>query len=45
MKYSNGQNVIQFYHDTAFESVSNQGGVVNFNVLHEDGSFVGFSEV
>lgn len=45
LKYSNGQNVIQFYHDTAFESMSNQGGTVNFNVLHEDGSFVGFSEV
>lgn len=45
LKYSNGQNVIHFYHDTAFESISNQGGIVNFNVLHKDGSFVGFSEV
>lgn len=45
LKYSNGQNVIHFYHDTAFESISHQGGIVNFNVLHEDGSFVGFTEV
>lgn len=45
LKYSNGQNVIQFYHDTAFESAAHQGGVVNFNVLHEDQTFAGFSEV
>lgn len=45
LKYSNGQNVIEFYHDTTFESISSQGGIVNFNVLHEDGLFVGFSEV
>lgn len=45
LKYSNGRNVIHFYHDTDFMSSSNQGGIVNFNVLHEDGSFVGYYEV
>lgn len=45
LKYSNGRNVIYFYHDTAFESISYQSGIVSFNILHEDGSFVGFSEV
>lgn len=45
LKYSNGRNVIHFYHDSAFESISHQGGTVNFNILYEDGSFVGFSEV
>lgn len=45
LKYSNGRDVIHFYHDTEFESIDNQGGIVNFNVLHEDGTFVGFSEV
>lgn len=45
LKYSNGRNVIHFYHDTEFMSSENQGGIVNFNVLHEDGSYVGFTEV
>lgn len=45
LKYSNGRRVIHFYHDTEFTSINDQGGIVNFNVLHEDGTFVGFSEV
>lgn len=45
LKYSNGRNVVHFYHDTAFESIAQQGAIVNFNILHEDQSFVGFSEV
>lgn len=45
LKYSNGRDVIHFYHDTEFMSTADQGGIVNFNVLHEDGSFVGFTEV
>lgn len=45
LKYSNGRRVVYFYHDTDFKSINHQGGIVNFNVLHEDGTFVGFSEV
>lgn len=45
LKYSNGRDVIYFHHDTEFMSMSEQGGIVNFNVLHEDGTFVGFTEV
>lgn len=45
LKYSNGRQVVHFYHDTNFTSINDQGAIVNFNVLHEDGSFVGFSEV
>lgn len=45
LKYSNGNNVIKFYHDTVFESADRQGGTVNFNVLHADGSYIGFAEV
>ncbi|KAJ6623591.1 Molybdenum cofactor sulfurase 3 [Pseudolycoriella hygida] len=44
MKYSNGQAVVKLYHDTEFESMENQGGIVNFNLLHPDGSFIGFAE-
>lgn len=45
LKYSNGRNVVHFYHDDGFRSIFEQGGIVNFNVLHEDGTFVGFLEV
>lgn len=45
LEYLNGKNVIKFYHDTDFESAGHQGGIVNFNVLHADGSYVGFAEV
>lgn len=45
LKHSNGRNVVQFYHDTTFDSISQQGGIVNFNVLRADGSYVGFSQV
>ncbi|XP_053682889.1 molybdenum cofactor sulfurase 3 [Sabethes cyaneus] len=44
LRYDSGTNVVQLYHDTKFENCSMQGGIVNFNVLHEDGSFVGFAE-
>lgn len=44
MKYPNGRPVVKFYHDTDFSSVDRQGGVVNFNILHDDGSYVGFTE-
>lgn len=45
LKYSNGRNVIHFYHDTDFSTKYDQGGIVNFNVLNPNGSFVGYSEV
>lgn len=45
LKYSNGRAVVHFYHDNDFTSRAVQGAIVNFNVLHEDGSFVGFVEV
>lgn len=45
LKYSNGRHTVRFYHDSDFKSLNDQGGIVNFNVLHEDGTFVGFSEV
>lgn len=45
LKYSNGRDVIHFYHDTDFSTICDQGGIVNFNVLYPNGSFVGFSQV
>lgn len=37
--------MIVFYNHTNFESASIQGGICTFNILHADGSFVGFAEV
>ncbi|XP_058443499.1 molybdenum cofactor sulfurase 2-like isoform X2 [Malaya genurostris] len=44
LEHSNGLKAIRFYMDTEFESRESQGGMVNFNVLREDGSYVGFAE-
>uniref|UniRef100_A0A8D8BGL5 Molybdenum cofactor sulfurase n=1 Tax=Culex pipiens TaxID=7175 RepID=A0A8D8BGL5_CULPI len=45
LRHANSNSVVKLYHDTEFEDRGSQGGIVNFNVLHEDGSFVGFAEV
>ncbi|EAT36178.1 AAEL011729-PA [Aedes aegypti] len=45
LRHSNGNAVVKLYHDTGFEDQGLQGGIVNFNILHEDGTYVGFAEV
>lgn len=45
LKYDNGKEVVRFYHDGEFKSIRYQGGIVNFNLLNSDGSYVGFTEV
>lgn len=44
MKHWNGKPVIKLYHDSNFEDQVLQGAILNFNVLHDDGSNVGFAE-
>uniref|UniRef100_A0A1L8DZE8 Putative molybdenum cofactor sulfurase n=1 Tax=Nyssomyia neivai TaxID=330878 RepID=A0A1L8DZE8_9DIPT len=44
LKHYSGKNVVILYADTDYSSNKLQGGIVNFNVLHSDGSFVGFAE-
>lgn len=44
LKYANGRDVVRFYHDSAFDSVDRQGGIITFNVVHDDGTYVGFAE-
>lgn len=44
LKHSNGNNLVEFYHDTNLETRSVQGGIVNFNLKHADGSYVGYAE-
>lgn len=45
LQYANGRDVVRFYHDSTFESVDIQGGIVTFNIMHDDGTYVGFAEV
>lgn len=47
LRYGGGAPVVRFYADTAFEEEEEdrQGGIVNFNVLNENGGVVGFREV
>lgn len=45
LQHSNGNNVVKLYHDTDFDVAEQQGPIVNFNVLHCDGRFVGFAEI
>ncbi|XP_055710855.1 molybdenum cofactor sulfurase 3 isoform X2 [Phlebotomus papatasi] len=44
LKHTSGEDVVRLYSDTDYSSSSAQGGIVNFNILHSDGSFVGFAE-
>lgn len=44
LKHHNDTSVVVLHHDTDFEDVSTQGGIVNFSLRHADGSFVGFAE-
>ncbi|XP_062539746.1 molybdenum cofactor sulfurase 3-like [Armigeres subalbatus] len=45
LRHFNGTDVVKLYHDTDFSDKRLQGGIVNFNILHENGSYVGFAEV
>lgn len=44
LKHFNQQPVAHLYHDTNFDNINQQGGVVNFNLKHDDGSYVGYAE-
>ncbi|XP_004529791.1 molybdenum cofactor sulfurase isoform X1 [Ceratitis capitata] len=45
LHHTNGAPLIEFYNYDGYDDVALQGGVVTFNVLHDDGSYVGFAEV
>ena len=45
MKHGNGRPVCELYCDTGFDAISNQGPIVNFNVLRSNGDHVGYSQV
>ncbi|XP_044728326.1 molybdenum cofactor sulfurase, partial [Chrysoperla carnea] len=45
LHHNNGQPVVKLYHDTQFEDITKQGGFINFNLLRQNGDYVGYSEV
>lgn len=45
LHHSNGKPVVILYHNTTFENISDQGPIVNFNILRDNGEYVGYSEV
>ena len=44
MKHYNNEYVAVLYHDSNFEDIKTQSGIVNFNLKHANGSFIGYAE-
>ncbi|KAM7349739.1 molybdenum cofactor sulfurase [Cochliomyia hominivorax] len=45
LRHANGKPLMKFYNHNGYEDSKYQGGVITFNILHDDGAFVGFAEV
>lgn len=45
LQHPNGQKAVVFYMDTDFKDIHTQGGIITFNLLREDNSYIGYSEV
>jgi molybdenum cofactor sulfurtransferase len=45
LKYNNDKPIAILYHDdTDYKDISEQGSIVNFNLIHPNGNFIGFAE-
>lgn len=45
LRHVNNQPMVEIYAASSYESSADQGPVVTFNLLHPDGSYVGYSQV
>lgn len=45
LAYANGKPLVKIYSHTEYDSVQEQGAVITFNLLHDDGSYIGYAEV
>lgn len=45
LQHSNGKKAVILYTDSEFEDIDKQGGMVAFNLLRADESYIGFAEV
>ncbi|XP_071942133.1 molybdenum cofactor sulfurase-like isoform X2 [Antedon mediterranea] len=43
--HSNSKPVAKLYHENNFEDINIQGAIVNFNIIKDNGDYVGYSEV
>ncbi|CAH0407300.1 unnamed protein product [Chilo suppressalis] len=42
--HKNGNKAVVFYTDSEFNDISKQGAIVTFNLIRENGSYIGYSE-
>ena len=45
MKHYNNEAVAVLYHDSNFEDITTQSGIVNFNLKHANGTYIGYAEI
>lgn len=45
LKYLNGQRLVEVYSPTDYSDPQRQGGIVTFNLLGENGEYIGYSQV
>lgn len=45
LHHSNGKRAVELYTDTDYSSHLHQGGIVTFNLLRDNGEYIGFMEV
>lgn len=45
LKHQNGRKAAILYMDSDFSDINKQGGIVTFNLLREDSSYIGYAEV
>lgn len=45
LHHSNGRRAVRVFCDSDYSDPNTQGGVVNFNMIRSDGSYIGYMEV
>lgn len=45
LEHSNGTKAAVLYMDSDFTDIKRQGGIVTFNLIREDGTYIGYAEV
>ena len=45
LRHENGRKAVVLYLDSDFSDINIQGGVLAFNLVRENGSYIGYAEV
>lgn len=45
LRHKNGKRAAILYMDSDFSDIREQGGIVTFNIMRDDGSYIGYAEV